>query len=62
MGAEEPVGAHSPLTTLVHCAFAMRPVMPLHVPPGHGVGADEPSPAQYDATEHGLQLVALVSF
>jgi hypothetical protein len=40
----------------------MRPVALLHVPPGHGVGADEPSPAQYDAIEHGLQAVALVSF
>ena len=62
MGAADPVGAHCPLTTLVHCAFAMRPVVLLHVPPGHGVGADEPSLAQYDATEHGLQAVALVSF
>ena len=62
MGAEEAVGAHWPLTTLMHCTCAMRPVRSLHVPPGHGVGADEPSPAQYDATEHGLQLVALVTF
>ena len=56
------MGAHCPLTTLVHCACALRPVRSLHVPPGHGVGADEPSPAQYDAIEHGLQLVALVAF
>ena len=62
MGAADPVGAHCPLTTLVHCASALRPVAPLHVPPGHGVGADEPSLAQYDATEHGLQEVALVTF
>ena len=56
------MGAHWPLITLVHCASAIRPVAPLHVPPGHGVGADEPSPAQNDAIEHGLQAVALVAF
>ena len=52
--------AHWPLTTLVHCTSDMSPVRSLHVPPGHGVGADDPSPAQKDANEHGLQLVALV--
>ena len=35
-----PVTAGWPgLRGLVHCAALMRPVVPDHVPPGHGVGA-----------------------
>ena len=62
MGNAEPVGAHCPLTTLVHCTTASNPVVLLQVPPGQGVAALEPSPLQYEAIGHGLQPVELVAF
>ena len=49
MAACEPVGAHSPLTTFVHCCSLLRPVLLLHLPAGHGVGALAPSPLQKEA-------------
>ena len=61
-GALDPVGAHSPCFTLTHSASLARPVLPLHVPPGQGVGALEPAVPQYEAMEQAQQAVAPVPF
>ena len=61
-GALEPVGAHSPCTTLMHSASLARPVLPDHVPPGQGAGALEPAVPQYEATEQAQHAVAPLLF
>ena len=60
-GAVEPVGAHSPLTTLTHCTSAFSPVLSDQVPPGQGVGALLPSLPQYEPTGQTLQLLVPTS-
>ena len=43
-------------------ALLVSPVTPDQVPPGHGVGAEPPSPAQYEAIAQARHAVAPLLF